>query len=377
MSIEYRGEGKYRFRVRKDNINYYQTYYCDKKLSDKDLQDKSYPREVIDEHKRFEVDIMRGQIGADENMLFKDLVEIFKKEYMINLRASTQIAYDSISENHMLKDFGNMKLSKIKPLHIQQALNKKTQYLALSTVNSIFKEINKTFNKAVEWGIIKESPCKNIKIAKAKSKNYEELLSNDDIKKLMKAIDKAPILLKTVFSIALYTGMRQAEILALHIRDINLEEKTINIDKQNARILDDDNNIVRGLADTKTENSIRKIFMPDFLSVIIKDYINSLKIIPTDGALFYNHAYKNIYSREFITKKFRTMLLENNIPMIRFHDLRHLYATIALNSGINVVAVARTMGDTIETVLKNYTHGIEDLQKKATYDFEEYIKKIQ
>jgi hypothetical protein len=35
------------------------------------------------------------------------------------------------------------------------------------------------------------------------------------------------------------------------------------------------------------------------------------------------------------------------------------------------------MGDTVETVLKNYTHGIEDLHKKATYDFEDYIKKIQ
>ena len=215
MSIEYRGDGKYRFRVRKDGINYSQNYYCNKNLTEKDIKDKKYSKEVEDAHKKFEVDIMRGNIGVNENMLFRDLVELFKEEYMINLRASTQATYNSIADNHLLKDFGNLKLSKIKPLHIQQALNKKTQYLAISTVSSIYKEINKTFNKAIEWGIIKEGPCKNIKIPRQKSKNYEELLSNDNIKKLMKAIEEAPIMLKTIFSIALYTGMRQAEILGL------------------------------------------------------------------------------------------------------------------------------------------------------------------
>ena len=51
-------------------------------------------------------------------------------------------------------------------------------------------------------------------------------------------------------------------------------------------------------------------------------------------------------------QKFRSTLLENDIPVIRFHDMRHLYATIALNSGIDIVSVSKTMGDTIETVLK-------------------------
>lgn len=377
MSIEYRGDSKYRFRVRKDGINYSQNYFSDKKLTEKDIQDKNWPKEVQDAHKKLEVDVMRGEIGANENMLFKDLVELFKEEYIVNLRASTQAAYNSIAENHMLKDFGNMKLSKIKPLHIQQALNKKSQFLALSTVNAIYKEINKTLNKAVEWGIIKESPCKNIKITKAKSKNYEELLSNDDIKKLMKAIEEMPIMLKTIFSIALYIGMRQAEILGLHISDIDFDEKTINIDKQYGKVVDENNKIVRQISDTKTENSVRKIYVPQFLLDIIKEYINSLKVIPKNGELFYNVLEKKIYSREWISKKFKFMLLENKIPLIRFHDMRHLYATIALNSGIDIVSVAKTMGDTIETVLKNYTHGINDLQKKATYDFEEYIKKIQ
>lgn len=362
MSIEYRGDSKYRFRVRKDGINYTQNFYGTEKEAER-------------EHKKFEVDIMRGQIGTNENMLFYDLVELFKEEYMVNLRASSQAAYNSIAKNHLSKDFGNLPLSKIKTIHIQKKLNEKAKILAPSTVNAIYKEINKTFNKAIEWGIIKENPCKNIKLQKVKSKKYDELLSNDDIKRLITAINSMPIMFKTIFSIALYTGMRQGEILGLHLSDIDFTEKTINISKQNARVFDEENEdrLVRKIAETKTENSVRKIYTPDFLLDIIKAYINTLKVIPKDGALFFNISENRIYSREWIVTKFKTMLLKYSIPDIRFHDLRHLYATMALNNGINIVAVARTLGDTIETVLQNYTHGIEDLQKKATFNFENYI----
>jgi len=54
MSIEYRGDGKYRFRVRKAGVNYTQNYFCYKKLSEKDIEDKKYPKEVNDAHKKFE-----------------------------------------------------------------------------------------------------------------------------------------------------------------------------------------------------------------------------------------------------------------------------------------------------------------------------------
>ncbi len=361
MSIENRGENKWRFRIRKDGINYSMNYYGTEKQAEQ-------------EHKKFEVDVMRGNIGYNENMKYKDLVQLVYDEYVINLRASTQAAFLSIASNHLLVEFGNMSLSKIKPIHVQKFINKLT--LKPSTINSIYKELNKTFNKAVEWGIIKDNPCRNIKTAKIKRKNYEELLSNNDIKKLVQAINDSTPIFKVIFSIALYTGMRQAEILALHISDINFDDNTINVSKQNARVIDENNKIVRKIADTKTDNSVRKIIAPDFLMNIIKSYINNLKIIPKDGELFYNVAENKIYSREWIVTKFKILLIENNIPHIRFHDLRHLYATMALNSGVNIVSVARTMGDTIETVLANYTHGIEDLQKKATYNFEEYIKNL-
>lgn len=107
MSIEYRGEGKFRFRVRKDGINYTQNFFTDKAITEKDLEEKKYPKEVNDAHKKFEVDVISGNMGMDESMKFEKLAQLVLDEYMKpNTRASSQETYISISNNHLLPYFG-------------------------------------------------------------------------------------------------------------------------------------------------------------------------------------------------------------------------------------------------------------------------------
>lgn len=376
MSIEYREENKFRFRVRKDGINYSQNYIyeSDKSLSEKDLKEKNYPKAVTDAHKKFEVDIMRDNVGYNENMKFLELSQLVLDEYVRpNLRVNTQDLYISLVNNHLVPALGNKSLSKIKPLHIQKMINEKAKTLTPNTVRGIFREANKIFNKAIEWKLIINNPCKNITLPKAPKTNYMELLSNENINKLISAINGQEPMYKTIFSIALYSGMRESEILALHMKDIKGD--SITVDKQFTFVIKDGKK-KRDIVDTKTDNSVRTVYIPKFLTDIIKEYNSNMKIVSKDGIMFYNSKTKKPYTRRMVVKTFDKMLEANNIPDIRFHDLRHLYATMALNSGASVVSVARNMGDTIETVLKNYTHGIEEEQQKAAYGFEEYIKKI-
>lgn len=181
MSIEYRGEGKFRFRVRKDGINYTQNFFTDKAITEKDLEEKKYPKEVNDAHKKFEVDVISGNMGMDESMKFEKLAQLVLDEYMKpNTRASSQETYISISNNHLLPYFGGMNLNKIKPIHIQKLINEKALDYAPVTVSSMYNILNKTLNKAVQWEIISSNPCKNISLPKRKNKNYQELLSSED-----------------------------------------------------------------------------------------------------------------------------------------------------------------------------------------------------
>lgn len=359
MSIENRGENKWRFRVRKDGINYSQTFY-------------GTETEAEREHKKFEVDVMRGQIGYNENMKFSELAQLVLDEYMRpTLKANTIRIYISVVNNHLLSEFGTMKLSKIKPLNIQKMINDRAKTLKPNSVKGIYRELNKIFNKAIEWEIISKNPCNKTKLPKVEKTNYRELLSSENITKLINAIEEQPIMYKTIYSIALFSGMRQGEIIGLHIPDI--KENSINVDKQFGYVMVNDK-LKKDTTSTKTDNSERTAYIPDFLSMLIKEYISGMKIKSTEQILFYNPKTKKNYDRKAIAERFDKMLSDYGIPDIRFHDLRHLYATLSINAGISVVSVAKNMGDTIETVLKNYTHNIDEEQQKAVQEFEKYIK---
>lgn len=365
MSMECRGENKWRFRIRKDGVNYTQNFYGTEKEAEK-------------AHKIFEVDIMKGNIGINENILFRDFVELYNKEYMVQLKGSSKKLYISVCDNHLIPEFGHIEIGKIKKIHIQKFINSLTTNVSPATVRSYYKELNKTFNKAIEWELIKNNPCQNIQLPPKPKNKYTELLSTEQIKTLMKAIDNLQDdIFKVIISIALYSGMRQAEILALKINDINFKNNSINVNKQYGITIDENNKVKRELINTKTENSIRTVYIPEHLTFLIKNYIKNLKILDLNGHLFYIQKSNNIVSREYVTKKFRDLLLINELPHIRFHDLRHLYATMMINSGVNVVAVAQNLGDTIETVLSNYTHGIEDLRKKSVNTFDTFTKNIK
>lgn len=376
MSIEYRGGGKYRFRMRKDGINYTENYYCNKKLSQEDIKKKNWSKEVKNAHIKFKADILRGKTGYNENMKFLDLSQTVLNDYLKpNMRANTIKGYKSAMNNHILPEFGGMKTNKITKLHVQKFINEKSKALKPSTVATIHREMNKTFNKGIEWGLLQSNPCKGIKLPRDNKTNYSELLSAEDIKKLSEAIDEQKLLYKAFFSIGLYAGLRESEILGLTLSDIDFKDNVITVNKQFSYVLDGDER-KKDITDTKSKNSIRKVYMPNVLTHVLKEYIDSMKVISKDGYLFFNHKTGKMHGRTTFTKEFSKMLKAYKIPHIRFHDTRHLCATLNINAGTNVLTVAKSLGDTVQTVLDNYAHSISEEQKKASRTFDKYIKNL-
>lgn len=184
MSIEYRGDNKYRFRVRKNGINYTQNYYCDKRVSEKDLLQKKWPKEIVDAHKKYEVNILSGNVGTNENMLFHELAHLVLDEYARpNLKPNTIKGYISAYNTHILNYFGGMQISKITSFHVQKFINEISKNLKQNSVSDTFKILRVTFNKAIEWKFIKENPCKGTTRPKIAKTNYNELLSAADFAK--------------------------------------------------------------------------------------------------------------------------------------------------------------------------------------------------
>ena len=379
MSIEYRGDNKYRFRIRKDGLNYTKNYISSKNITEKDLADSKIPRDVIDAHKKFEVDIISSNVGTNENMLFCDLAQMVMDEHVRpRLKPNTQYGYLNAYNTHILDYFGNMKLSKIKKIHIQKFINEKSKELKPSSIESIYAVLNSTFNKAVDWEIIKESPCRKIILPKIENKNYCELLSAAEISDLINAIEnEEKEHYKVIFQIALFCGLRQGEILGLTIDDVDFNENYIRVNKQYVAHLEN-NKLIHMISDTKTSNSIRKVFMPEVVHNALKKYISNMKTISIKHQyLFVNKKTNQIYDHNAVYRRFKKMLKENDLKEITFHDLRHLQATMMINSGVNVVVVAKRLGDTVETVSDTYLHSIEKIEKESVEQLESFVYNIR
>ncbi|HAQ40953.1 MAG TPA: hypothetical protein DCM73_09060 [Clostridiales bacterium] len=380
MSIEYRGDGKYRFRVRKAGVNYTQNYFCYKKLSEKDIEDKKYPKEVNDAHKKFEVDVMSGKIGSNENIKFGELAQMVYDEYvMVNCKVRTQSLYKQNYNNYILPAFGEMKTSAITTYHIQKFMNETSKKLSPGSMKFIHVVLNKTFALSIKWGFIKDNPMIGVERIKIEKKNFDELLSHDDMKRLFTAIENEKnIMHKTAYELALGCGLRLSEIRALTIDDIDFKNGTINIDKQIGEIRDKDGKIIQGVTPPKTETSNRKIYAPDFVMETLRKHIDSMSYIPITKQIFWSHKTQKPLSRSPLPLAFKRLLKKNNLPDIRFHDLRHLQATLLIHAGTNPAVVSKRLGhSSIAITLDTYTHSIEEFDKQSATNFDRIIKDIQ
>lgn len=363
MSIESRGKNKWRFRKRKDGIIYTQNFYGSEKEAKK-------------AHKLFEVDILKGNVGYNENMKFADLADLCFKEYFLKeCKVSTYRNVLSCYKNHLMPTFGCMKLNTIKTIHIQQFINELNTKLKPNTVNGIIGSLERFFSLAVGWDILKDNPCKNIRKPKKVKRGGQELLTMEQITKLFKIYENDNNLLhKSAFYLAICCGLRNSEIRALTLDDIDFNNSIITVNKQIGEVFEG-NKISENITTVKTLSSNRTIHVPNFAMNTLKLYINSLHYTPMTKQIYWSHITRKPITKHCLSKRFTRILQNNNLPAIRFHDLRHLQATLLISANINPQAVAKRLGHSnMRTTMDTYIHSIQEVDKKISDTFENYIK---
>lgn len=365
MSMDKRGD-TWRFRIRKDGKTYTKTF-------------KGTEKQAQKAHDLFKLEIERGEIGLNENMRMDELCTLVYKDYVLpNCKTSTQRIYKQNYNAYILPALGTMKISSIKPIHIQQLVNSMAKTLKPNTIGNCMGCLGKTFSLAEKWQLIKESPYKHIELPKPVKTNHAELLSIEEIKILLDHYSKETNLLhKVAFYLAIGCGLRNGEIRALTIDDIDLEKGILTVNKQLAEIRNELGEIAEGISSPKTTSSIRKIYIPEFIIVILNEYINGLPFIPATKQIFWSLSTGKPISKHCLSKRFRYVCESIGITPIRFHDLRHLQATLLMHSNINIQAISKRLGHSdIQTTLQVYTHSLDAVDKEVATSIDATFKEL-
>lgn len=215
-----------------------------------------------------------------------------------------------------------------------------------STYNTYLRVLTLIANYAIRpYRIMAENPFKAIPRRKAEHKKIA-VFTDDEIQTLLKSLDGK---YKTMIAISYYTGLRLGEVLGLTWADINLDAKTLTVNKQFAMI----SNRTLGIKPPKSANGYRTIPMPGPLCDKLREYRTG----NSTGRLFPAKSCKYIPAA-----------IQRYVPGKTFHDLRHTYATKLLANGVDIKTVASLLGDHVNTVIGTYVHYTDEMRKKAAHD---------
>ena len=155
------------------------------------------------------------------------------------------------------------------------------------------------------------------------------------------------------FMVLYWTGMRIGELLALNVEDVDLENKTININKSYQRLESED-----VITIPKSDASNRIIVIPDFLVEDLADYLNHTFGVEPTQRLF-------PVSKYTLRREVKRGSEAVGIKKIRIHDFRHSHAALLIDMDVPVLAISKRLGhENIETTLNTYGHLYPDKQKE-------------
>ncbi len=296
--------------------------------------------------KDVKVKIAKGEylgIYEEKKVLFTDFVQ---KAYVpfakTNLSERTFERCRGIMENQLIPYF-DFYVYKINRNEIEKYKQKRAGEVKPATVNREFSRLRHILKCAVDWGYIKENPCRGIKELKEPPGRIR-YLSHEEMDKLLNACDVSSLkenpnnkgrtfskiitaYLKPIVQIAIHSGMRRGEIVNLQWKDIDFKERRIILEK--------------------TKNNERRVIpMNDTLYQVLKSlpvHLHSESVFPDING-------------NMVTVTFERACKRAGIKDFRFHDLRHTFASYLTMGGGNIRTVQTLLGHKDLRMTMRYSH---------------------
>ena len=303
------------------------------------------------------------------NMTLQEYIARWQETYdRHQSRPTTYAAHNYVFKNHILPGLGDIPLSELTSERVEDFLEERRRFgnhrpgssgLGEETMRHIHRLLQQCLDQAMRDGLIGDNPARAFHYSKPKKVNAN-VLSPLEMEDYLDAAERLGHL--PMFMLALTVGLRQGELIALKWSDLDIENRTLTIAENRAVVRRE---LVEYGSQTRTI-----ALTPEVIDLLIREHDKH----PSSPLMFMHPATLKPYSPQMVRRMHDEIIKEAGIDHIRYVDLRHTCAILALKNGVDTKELAQMLGHYRPTITRqNYEpylpHKVqkdEDIPNEAT-----------
>jgi integrase len=313
-------------------------------------------------------ELERGTLATGPQQKLGDYLSRWLEEvHKPTIRLSSYIKYRKLINTYIIPELGDVQVQKLTPQQVQSLYTRLGKRgLAPKTINSVHGVLHKALDNAVRWSLVSRNVCDLVSPPRVVKREMKPLTLEQAHKLLETAKGHR---LEVLLMLAVVTGMRRGELLALRWSDVDLERHTLLVCRTVDYIAH------YGYVETKpkTKSGMRQIMLPSFMVEILEAHrVQQAEQRQAVGdeweelGLVFCDLHGGYINSRYLLVLFRNLLQEAGLPHMHFHDLRHSAVTLLMSMEVNIKVIQELLGHSdIITTLGTYGHLLPTMQGDA------------
>ena len=308
---------------------------------------------------------------------FAEYLERWLKDYAKpNLSPRGFERYESIVRVHLIPSLGTITLTALRPEHIQKHYTaKRNEGLSALTVRYHHTVIHKALQTAIKWELLNRNVADGVDVPKAQDNKEMKTWNEYEINQFLETAKDSSYY--ALFYMALYTGMRRSELLALRWQHVDFIFNQVYVSRS-LHHLKDGSYVFR---EPKSAKSKRMIKLSSSTIDTLREHGEKQKAIRaaiwkplTDSDLVFSTSEGKPLRPNTISRAWTMLATRAGVSVIRLHDARHTHASLMLKAGIHPKIVQERLGHaSIQITLDTYSHVSPGLQEAAAAQFDKLV----
>lgn len=333
-------------------------------------------KEVIAKRDALKLEEAAGTLASANRHTMTTFLAAWLGHIENEVKPTTLQSYRYLVETHIVPRIGEVPLQKLTPLHVQGLINAMQQdNLSARTTSYARAVLRRALGMALRWGLVGRNVALNVEGPKKESREMS-VWTPEQAAHFLDVVRTESAQYYPLFYLAITTGMRRGELLGLRWQDVDWQKQTLNI-RQNVVVVNNRNVIVT----PKTAKSRRALFISaEALKVLEQQQQRTIKLREqaahwAEHDLVFPSSVGTPLGSYTLNRMWWRLQEVAELPRIRFHDLRHTYASLALAKKVALKVVSERLGHSnVAFTLQTYAHVYEEEHRAAALDAEQLFQ---